>query len=1549
MQMTDTPQGMNIVLDVMSFIYDEDLSVNQQSDEQLLLSNIKKSKEILERFFRNNFPEENINRIKATHEREFYDIMRELYTDKIEDKNPSKSDILLIYTKLKTLKNKLAKDIVSISPYDKAVEGMLRVKNQMNFSALLLINPEGIEEGSPEYIQNIISVKNILDKYFKYCADSKIKSLDKVRKEFKNAWANFKESYNNVINSQDTELIIRLNKNFEPLVRQIVKRGTEVNPDDKYLNAIINGDLISMNNVTSQQFSKKSIFDEAKTAYEAVRAFDLQGDRSKVKEYRGLINKLKNKLDSFFKSKDHEEIESIKQKFSPRYKKFIMTTFTNSIQSDNYKGLSKASKGLIKIYNDLDSAVHAMFSNVQKDFAEEPQHLEGEDVVDKESTTALSDLVGKVNQLVTTVDPDFDTRKMYVIELKNALDNFFQTQTTALIESIKSKYVNDYQHYIEDTYKDIDNATEDLLDIIAEKLLRVANDIIGEIKDLDPTNEAVKLVYTDNDFFSTDMKELIASELYWNSYYSPKFFDVDVDDVNSEEQEVKELEQQKLEQQKQANEQEEQNKVHESVKTLSTGNKLIDTGAALGLMGAGGYAGYMVHKFRQPSKGFIEYDDYVDKRMLSIVKWYKEAHSALFQLNYFKTVDDLNMDKYKDAVARIKRLLDQFFRLPKVETIKPMMEEIEPRYKEIVTKYYPLLKSWHVDEIKKLHNVLFTFVKDLLDKLHEIPPFNQMNNFSTEMFAGPLLGVAARVGGKQVLGGIAKKVVTNPKVITGAKTTASNIGRIIGGIGEQVAVEAGTNAALNALNDKIKGKYKDEKMIMNPSAGDKPQMVAFSEDLNGDVSGRDIVSEYADDVVQDAESYIDSVAMRLGMPNKKYIDIDNIVKETLKNSTDPVSVKQASKLIMALSGISVVSKAIADADDNSLTLKRIKSEIESNKKLLDTYFQHDNKINSNVAKEYQEFIKEEYNEKISGNKLDDVKSINNKLHKITSSALKDFKNKTHESFSESPVGVNISTINVDQRVGKEQNFSEDIPHIDPLAAITKIYMPVMAINMFVNIGMRIMTGLKQNKLDVNQFKGMIVQSKLSLDKFFNSPGNKEIDQVKAKYRDEYTNFITTEFEEKIDSLFMSELKDLYKDLRNIGNRIAKDLNKVQPKFKTRHFSVDQGMEACVELGNELNNLNNFKLGGNDIGGYKRALMRAKKAFDKVFLNAPESVKNEYYPTYQKYIQVMWNGKTGTTKYEDLKSLSEGLETLARSVMHDMKQADKMDMFSTLLQQFSEQDIHDQLADLKKRIRTTLDLADVLFYKTSLVNPSYSVLLTKYRKKYEKYKAKSLSVLTSENKDAMAEFVGELAGFFDDMKSDVAQNSSKSSLFYFSEIMERRGILINFSVVESRNELQNTLRLIFKELPDEKDAPELHNKFRSLQKSHLNEPFGTYDPQAIMSKLTNLKEQQLSQANSEFRVLLREIRNYNNSSPSINQVVDQQVGKSTNPSGKNTYGDGHYKRDFRGQNDDSDLNKLERFFVSTGKALKVGIPLAGTALLAALNIKRLTSGNTNYGR
>lgn len=136
--------------------------------------------------------------------------------------------------------------------------------------------------------------------------------------------------------------------------------------------------------------------------------------------------------------------------------------------------------------------------------------------------------------------------------------------------------------------------------------------------------------------------------------------------------------------------------------------------------------------------------------------------------------------------------------------------------------------------------------------------------------------------------------------------------------------------------------------------------------------------------------------------------------------------------------------------------------------------------------------------------------------------------------------------------------------------------------------------------------------------------------------------------------------------------------------------------------------------------------------------------------------------------------------------------------------------------------------------------------------------------------------------------------------------------IDFSLIEKRDEVLNSLRLVFKELP--KDNPNLDQVFMAIQYKYLKERLGTYDIEALKPKVQELSEAELESCNQALRLLLKDIRNYN---------------KDPKPQISNTR-----------QLPNDDLNKAERLLRDIGKNAHKAILPVGAGLGAMLHLKNL---------
>lgn len=136
--------------------------------------------------------------------------------------------------------------------------------------------------------------------------------------------------------------------------------------------------------------------------------------------------------------------------------------------------------------------------------------------------------------------------------------------------------------------------------------------------------------------------------------------------------------------------------------------------------------------------------------------------------------------------------------------------------------------------------------------------------------------------------------------------------------------------------------------------------------------------------------------------------------------------------------------------------------------------------------------------------------------------------------------------------------------------------------------------------------------------------------------------------------------------------------------------------------------------------------------------------------------------------------------------------------------------------------------------------------------------------------------------------------------------------IDFSLIEKRDEVLNSLRLVFKEMP--KDNPQLDQIFMGIQYKYLKEKLGTYDIEALKPKVQDLSEEELESCNQALRLLLKDIRTYN---------------KDPKPQISNNR-----------RLPDDDLNKAERLLRDIGKNAHKAIAPVGAGLGLMLTMKNL---------
>lgn len=139
-------------------------------------------------------------------------------------------------------------------------------------------------------------------------------------------------------------------------------------------------------------------------------------------------------------------------------------------------------------------------------------------------------------------------------------------------------------------------------------------------------------------------------------------------------------------------------------------------------------------------------------------------------------------------------------------------------------------------------------------------------------------------------------------------------------------------------------------------------------------------------------------------------------------------------------------------------------------------------------------------------------------------------------------------------------------------------------------------------------------------------------------------------------------------------------------------------------------------------------------------------------------------------------------------------------------------------------------------------------------------------------------------------------------------------IINFSLISKRDDVLNSLRLVFKEMP--KDAPQLNQVFLAIQSKYFKERMGTYDIEALKPKVQAMSESSLEECNTELRGLLKEIRNFNK-----NPIINKGPRGNKVPQ-------------------DNDLNKIERLGRDIGKNARNILTPVSLGLGAVLTGKKL---------
>lgn len=153
---------------------------------------------------------------------------------------------------------------------------------------------------------------------------------------------------------------------------------------------------------------------------------------------------------------------------------------------------------------------------------------------------------------------------------------------------------------------------------------------------------------------------------------------------------------------------------------------------------------------------------------------------------------------------------------------------------------------------------------------------------------------------------------------------------------------------------------------------------------------------------------------------------------------------------------------------------------------------------------------------------------------------------------------------------------------------------------------------------------------------------------------------------------------------------------------------------------------------------------------------------------------------------------------------------------------------------------------------------------------------------------------------------------------YQQFSPRLQSIFNFSIITKRDDVLNSLRLVFKEMP--KDAPQLNQVFLALQSKYFKERMGVYDIEALKPKVQEMSETQLEECNTALRGLLKEIRNFNK-----NPIINKGPRGNRLPR-------------------DNDLNKIERLGRDIGKNARNILMPVSLGLGATLTARRLLKGN-----
>ena len=233
-----------------------------------------------------------------------------------------------------------------------------------------------------------------------------------------------------------------------------------------------------------------------------------------------------------------------------------------------------------------------------------------------------------------------------------------------------------------------------------------------------------------------------------------------------------------------------------------------------------------------------------------------------------------------------------------------------------------------------------------------------------------------------------------------------------------------------------------------------------------------------------------------------------------------------------------------------------------------------------------------------------------------------------------------------------------------------------------------------------------------------------------------------------------------------------------------------------------------------------------------------------------------------------------------------------------------------------KIEESADKIQYIFMK-----PENKELLKHYKDEWNKlYREVKNTTGRTASREYLERLNKQIADFGEKVIAEVKERAESKFLEVekYRAFSPRLQSVINFSLITKRDDVLNSLRLVFKEMP--KDAPQLEQAFLIIQSKYLKEKMGSYDIEALKPKVQDLNESQLEECNTALRALLKEIRNFNKN-PIINK------GPRGNKLPK-----------------DDDLNKIERLGRDIGKNARNILTPVSLGLGAAIAGRRLLKGN-----